>query len=115
MPIEGYTIAFNGTLGRIETRLFEKQPFETPDHDEILWVKSFGQGVERIVIPHAEGGHFGGDNRMRDLMFRGGDDPLGQRAGSRAGAMSVLVGIAALKSAREGRRVTIAELGDIGG
>ena len=23
MPIEGYTIAFNGTLGRIETRLFE--------------------------------------------------------------------------------------------
>ena len=51
---------------------------------------------------------------MRDLIFRGGDDPLGQRAGSRAGAMSVLVGVAALKSSREGRRVTIAELGDIG-
>jgi predicted dehydrogenase len=115
MPIEGYTIAFNGTEGRIETRLFEKQPFEVPDHDEILVVKSFGGGVERIVVPHAAGGHFGGDQRMRDLMFRGGDDPLGQRAGSRAGAMSVLVGIAALKSSREGRRVTIAELGDIGG
>lgn len=114
MPIEGYSIAFNGTLGRLETRLFEKQPFETPDHDEILLVRSFGGGVERIVVPHAGGGHFGGDQRMRDLMFRGGEDPLGQRAGSRAGAMSVLVGVAALKSSREGRRVTIAELGDIG-
>jgi hypothetical protein len=51
---------------------------------------------------------------MRDLIFRGGADPLGQRAGTWAGAMSVLTGIAALKSAREGRRVTIAELGDIG-
>jgi predicted dehydrogenase len=114
MPIEGYTIAFNGTLGRIETRLFEKQPFEVPGHDEILLVKSFGGGVERIAIPHTGGGHFGGDQRMRDLMFRGGDDPLGQRAGTWAGAMSVLTGIAALKSSREGRRVTIAELGDIG-
>ena len=44
--------------------------------------------VERIAIPHAGGGHFGGDDRMRNLIFHGGDDPLGQRAGSRAGAMS---------------------------
>jgi predicted dehydrogenase len=114
MPIEGYTIAFNGTHGRIETRLFEKQPFDVPNHDEILVVKSFGGGVERIIVPHDGGGHFGGDQRMRDLMFRGGEDPLGQRAGTWAGAMSVLTGIAALKSSREGRRVTIAELGDIG-
>jgi len=115
MPLEGYTIAFNGTEGRIETRLFEKQPFETPDHDEILVVKNFGKGVERIKIPHAGGGHFGGDDRMRNLIFHGGDDPLGQRAGSRAGAMSVMVGIAALKSARTGETVNIGELGGIGG
>jgi predicted dehydrogenase len=115
MPLEGYSIAFNGTEGRMEARLYEKQPFEAPDQDEILVVKSFGGGVERIVVPHDGGGHFGGDQRMRDLIFRGGDDPLGQRAGTWAGAMSVLTGIAALKSAREGRRVTIAELGDIGG
>jgi predicted dehydrogenase len=115
MPLEGYAIAFNGTKGRIETRLFEKQPFETADHDEILVVKNFGGGVERILVPHDGGGHFGGDQRMRDLIFRGGDDPLGQRAGSRAGAMSVLVGVAALQSSRTGRLVKITELGDIGG
>ena len=43
MPIEGYTIAFNGTHGRIETRLFEKQPFEVPEEDEILVVRNFGK------------------------------------------------------------------------
>jgi hypothetical protein len=52
---------------------------------------------------------------MRNLIFHGGDDPLGQRAGSRAGAMSVMVGIAALQSAQTGRMVDIAELGGIGG
>ena len=30
MPIEGHHIAFNGTLGRIELRQYEKQPWETP-------------------------------------------------------------------------------------
>jgi predicted dehydrogenase len=115
MPIEGYTIAFNGTQGRIETRLFEKQPFEVPEADEILVVRNFGKGVERIPIPHAGGGHFGGDDRMRNLIFHGGDDPLGQRAGSRAGAMSVMIGAAALKSSQTGETVRIAELGGIGG
>jgi predicted dehydrogenase len=115
MPIEGYTIAFNGTQGRIETRLFEKQPFEVPEADEILVVRNFGKGVERIPIPHAGGGHFGGDDRMRNLIFHGGDDPLGQRAGSRAGAMSVMIGAAALKSSQTGEMVRIAELGGIGG
>jgi predicted dehydrogenase len=115
MPIEGNTICFNGTRGRVETRLYERQPFAAPEADEILLIRNFGQGVERIEIPHAGGGHFGGDDRMRNLIFHGGDDPLGQRAGSRAGAMSVMVGIAALQSAQTGRMVEIAELGGIGG
>jgi len=52
---------------------------------------------------------------MRNLIFHGGDDPLGQRAGSRAGAMSVMIGVAALQSSRTGKMVEIAELGGIGG
>lgn len=43
-------------------------------------------------------------------MFRSAPDPLKQRAGSRAGAMSVLTGIAALRSADEGRSVLISEI-----
>ncbi|KAB0679308.1 Gfo/Idh/MocA family protein [Aureimonas leprariae] len=108
MPIEGHHIAFNGHKGRIEMRQYEKQPWSEPPADEILLVKSFGGGVERIWVPHEPGGHYGGDNRMRDMIFKpGSNDRLRQRAGSRAGAMSVLVGVAALQSSRAGGSVAI--------
>ena len=41
-------------------RQFERQPWETPEHDEILLVRNFG-GAETITVPHEPGGHFGGD------------------------------------------------------
>jgi hypothetical protein len=112
MPIEGHHIAFNGTRGRIELRQYEKQPWETPDSDEVLLVRSFpaeGEAaVERITVPHASGGHYGGDNLMRNMMFLPDTpDPLRQRAGARAGAVSVLCGIAALQSARTGLAVRL--------
>ncbi|MNY08768.1 putative oxidoreductase YteT precursor [compost metagenome] len=111
MPIEGHHIAFNGHKGRIEMRQYEKQPWTEPPADEILLVKSFGGGVERIWVPHEPGGHYGGDNRMRDMIFKpGSNDRLRQRAGSRAGAMSVLTGVAALKSAREGGTAAVKSL-----
>jgi predicted dehydrogenase len=113
MPIEGHHLAFNGTSGRIEIRQYERQPWAVPDHDEIWLMKNFGP-VERIVVPHQPGGHFGGDPILHRMLFKPGmEDPLGQRAGSRAGAMSVLCGIAAVRSMREGRRVTVAELGGL--
>jgi len=110
MPIEGHHIAFNGTLGRIEMRQYEDQPWETPPEDEILLIRSFPARVERIRVPHEPGGHYGGDNRMRNTLFRDGADPLGQRAGSRAGAMSVLTGLAALQSVDTGQEVLIADI-----
>jgi predicted dehydrogenase len=113
-PIEGHHIAFNGARGRIELRQYEKQPWATPNHDEILLVRSFPGDrppVERIAVEHFPGGHYGGDDRMRDMLFKpGADDRLGQRAGSRAGAMSVLCGVAALRSADAGRAVRLSEL-----
>ena len=113
-PIEGHHIAFNGTRGRIELRQFEDQPWETPEEDVILLVRNFPKGkpaVERIAVPHSPGGHYGGDDRMRNMLFHpGASDPLGQRAGARAGAMSVLCGIAALTSARTGKLVRLVEL-----
>lgn len=112
MPIEGHSIAFNGTEGRIEMRQFEKQPWQVPNHDEIVLIPASG-GVQRIAVPHAPGGHYGGDNLMRNMIFKNGEDHLGQRAGSRAGAMSVITGLAALQSAQTHRLVRIDELGPI--
>lgn len=110
MPIEGHHLAYNGRGGRIEIRQFERQPWDTPDHDEILLVRNF-KGAERIIVPHQPGGHFGGDPVLQRMLFKPGTpDPLGQRAGSRAGAVSVLCGVAAVESVRQGRPVTLAEL-----
>ncbi|MGV2103082.1 Gfo/Idh/MocA family protein [Rhizobium sp. 21-4511-3d] len=113
-PIEGHHLAFNGTKGRIEIRQYEAQPWEMKREDEILLIRNFPNGkeaVERITVPHSSGGHYGGDDRMRNMIFKPDmDDALHQRAGTRAGAMSVLCGIAALQSSRTGKVVSIAEL-----
>lgn len=108
MPIEGYHLAFNGTKGRIEIRMYERQAFSRPvGVDEIL-VLGNDRSVERIHVEHGLGGHFGGDPLMQRMLFvPGTSDPLGQRAGARAGAMSVLCGVAAATSAATGEPVEV--------
>lgn len=111
MPIEGHHIAFNGTKGRIEVRQYEKQPFAVEAGDTIMVARNF-QPTEFIKMPPTSGGHFGGDNLLRDLLFKQDvPDPHGQRAGALAGARSMLVGYAALKSTKENRPVRLEEFG----
>lgn len=103
MPIEGYHLAFNGTHGRIEVRMYEKQAFDaTSGVDEIL-VLGTDRSVERVRVEHGPGGHFGGDPLLHQSLFVPDEgDPLNQRAGARAGAMSVLTGVAAVMSVDAG-------------
>jgi predicted dehydrogenase len=112
-PYEGYRIAFNGTRGRLEAWIKESQPWEEPAHDELRLTTSFGTS-ELIRVSHHEGGHGGGDDRMRDRLFRAPEapDPHGQGATLRDGAMAVLVGFAARQSARTGQPVKITDLTD---
>src|SRR5690606_34363223 len=58
-PYEGYRIAFNGTKGRIEAWIHERQPWPMEDYDEIRVTDNFGE-TELIRIPHGGGGHGGG-------------------------------------------------------
>jgi predicted dehydrogenase len=112
MPFEGYRVAFNGELGRLEVRDHERQPWDVAEADEteIDVTKSFGTRV-RVPVQVAEGGHGGGDDRLRDLIFRKVDAPPHMRLpDSRAGAMSCLTGIAARKSIDERRPIRIADL-----
>lgn len=110
-PYEGYRIAFNGTGGRLEAWVQERQPWPGRDYDELRLTRNFGE-TELIRIPHQGGGHGGGDTRMLDRIFRNPDapDPLRQAAGVRDGALAVLVGIAARRSADTGEPVRIADL-----
>jgi predicted dehydrogenase len=110
MPIEGYHLAFNGKKGRVQIRQYERQAWETPPEDEILVLKNFGP-AERIRVPHQPGGHFGGDPALQRMLFAPDmADPLGQRAGARAGAVSVLCGVAAVDSVRSGAPVKVMPL-----
>jgi predicted dehydrogenase len=107
MPIEGYHLAFNGREGRIEIRQHERQAWRTPPEDEITIMRNSG-AIEHVRVPHEPGGHFGGDAALMRMLFAPGmDEPLGQRAGARAGAMSVLAGLAALDSAKTGAPVAV--------
>ncbi|HSU28191.1 MAG TPA: Gfo/Idh/MocA family oxidoreductase [Chitinophagaceae bacterium] len=108
-PYEGYRIAFNGTKGRLEAWIKEMQPWEEDHFDEIMLTTNFGKR-EIIRIDNSEAGHGGGDVRLRKHVFVGGEDPWKQSAGSRDGAMSALIGIAARNSIDTGKPVKIASL-----
>jgi hypothetical protein len=115
MPIEGYRLAFNGELGRLEVRDYERQPWAVAEESEMYIIKSgktgaVGQRV-KVELPKAVGGHGGGDDRLRDLIFRKTQVPDYMRLpDSRAGAMSCLTGIAARKSIEQKQPIKIADL-----
>jgi len=110
MPFEGHRLAFNGTKGRIEIRDFERQPWEVEKETIATLTKNFGKHID-LDMPQIKGGHAGGDDRLRDVIFKNAPMPdYLKLPGARAGAMSCLTGIAARTSIEQSRPVKIAEL-----
>lgn len=110
MPYEGYHLGINGTMGRLDVRAYERQPWEAPAAAEFRITRNFGKS-ETSDLRVGAGGHFGADPKLKDMIFKPGTpDTLKQRAGSRAGAMSALTGVAAVRSIEGGRPVKIADL-----
>ncbi|HEY8173297.1 MAG TPA: Gfo/Idh/MocA family oxidoreductase, partial [Dehalococcoidia bacterium] len=108
-PWEGYDIVFNGTKGRLEVHFLERAPGREPGIE--MSVHPLREPSYAIEPETGKGEHYGGDRILRDHIFRGLEaDPLGLQAGSRAGAMSIMTGIAANTSIAEGRPVRISEL-----
>ena len=133
-PYEGWQIAFNGMKGRIET--WEDIPYMQKTLDdqakrhaaemsnaddaiagevrEIIAWDNFATNYEVYTTPKIRGGHGGGDIRMQRRIFVDtNDNPHHVMAGTREGAMSILIGIAARKSIEEKRPVKITELTDL--
>jgi predicted dehydrogenase len=110
MPIEGHHLAFNGSKGRVELRRYERQAWSVPPVDEIRLSRNFGAS-EIIVVEQGQGGHFGGDPALKELLFHPErPDTYKQRAGARAGAMSLLTGVAAVRSVERRQPVRIDSL-----
>jgi predicted dehydrogenase len=114
---EGYYIAFNGTNGRLEHRIVEKAGVAGANE-----VQSKSTGISTRVIPMrgaareiepwtGTGGHGGGDDVMLTEIF--GDAPADKYkriSDERAGAYSILVGVAANQCFETGNSVRIADL-----
>jgi predicted dehydrogenase len=102
LPYEGQAISINGHQGRLDYNEFGGGGFS---NKELRLTRSFGKSEAiKDLEPLRAGGHGGADASLRDLIFRGsqGSDPLGLRAGLRAGALSSLIGIAAYRSIERG-------------
>lgn len=133
-PYEGYRVAFNGFDGRVDT--WEDIPWRkeekinqaelhalemsqdkediSTDYREIMVMKNWSN-YELVKVPRSAGGHGGGDQRLQDMIFRNPNmpDPFRHAAGTRDGAMSILIGIAARNSIESGKPVKISDLTDI--
>lgn len=111
MPYEGYQLSFNGTKGRLDVRDYERQPWQVEEESIAYLTKNFTGKREKLEMPQIKGGHSGGDDRLRDVIFRNAQVPDYLKLPSaRAGAMSCLTGIAARTSIEKKRPVKINEL-----
>lgn len=124
MPWEGFTISFNGTRGRIEhvcrESVYVNGDGNTPGELQL-------KGSHTTVFPHflpaeplelwsGSGGHGGGDPVLLNDLF--GTNPPADKylraADQRAGAWSIMTGVAANHSLVSGQPVRIADLiGDV--
>ncbi|HYO08594.1 MAG TPA: Gfo/Idh/MocA family oxidoreductase [Tepidisphaeraceae bacterium] len=117
---EGYTIAFNGTKGRLEHQAVE-QVYVSGTDEVQGGIKE--RGVTTTVIPlrgparrvepwTGTGGHGGGDKVLLDDLFLPTPpaDKYLRAADERAGALSILIGIAANKCFETKTPVQVASL-----
>lgn len=117
---EGYTVSFNGTKGRLEHTIVESTYINGAENPQGAIANN---GVRTRVIPlrgagydivpwTAEGDHGGGDRLMLEDIFAPNPptDRFHRVADERAGAWSILVGVAANQSLKSGARVKINDL-----
>ena len=132
-PWEGYRVAVNGTLGRVELEVVERaavsgstdqknvvDPSATPVEEddavringERLILQRHWEPAVEVPIVNGEGGHGGGDALLLTDLFEGpGEDPLGRPSGYLDGLRAVAVGIAGNASLESSLPVRISELG----
>ena len=110
LPYEGQYICFSGEKGRLDVRLNSRQPWDTEAPFEFRLTKDRKTTKKWNVYPN-KGGHGGADERVKDMFFKPNQpDSSGQKAGSRAGVLSSMIGIAARKSMETGRKIRIDEM-----
>jgi predicted dehydrogenase len=111
-PYEGYKMSINGSDGRIEAEDLHGAigPYAGEQIYKLRIYNRQGEEVN-VKIPKITGVHGGGDERLlKMLMDKKIPDPLGKMADSRAGAMSIIIGIAANESIKQGSSIFIRDI-----
>ena len=120
-PWEGYTVCFNGTRGRLEHKC-EESVYINADGSipgalkkEGTWTRIFPHWQPAYEVPlwESKGGHGGADPEMLKHIFDSANTPPDKflrAADQRAGAWSILVGVAANLSMTKKRAVAIDDL-----
>ena len=109
-PYEGWKIVINGSKGRLEATEYETG-FQARRPDDVVKIFDLNDNVTEYHVTRGGGDHGGGDQRIREMIFRENiPDPLGHKAGTMDGAYSILVGVAANKSIKEGKIISIDDL-----
>jgi predicted dehydrogenase len=110
-PYEGWRTSITGTHGRMELEEIESGPLAGAAPHLVRIYDAAGQ-LSTHTVGETEGGHGGGDPLLLERLFGGQNlpDPLGHMAGSRAGAMSILIGIGANQSIANNCVVRISDL-----
>ena len=115
-PYEGVNLVLNGTEGRMEikTKSAQALTYEEKGTQSVVIYNRKGEIINVNIPPKSMAGHGGADSELRDRLFRNPDapDPLGQMADTRAGMMSIGIGMAANLSMKENRRVNLSEFYD---
>jgi len=120
MPWEGYVVTLNGTRGRLEHKTVESSYINA---DGSVPGQTLERGTSIRIIPHfgpaydvdvwtSRGGHGGGDSRILEDLFAANppQDPYLRAADQRAGAYSILTGVAANRSMATDQFVRIGDL-----
>lgn len=113
-PIEGYTLAINGTKARLEaSRIIDPTGQSSGDQSSPVRVIPLFGPPRTHEVPPLSGGHGGADPLIQQDLFHGPSEEslrLGRPASSYDGALAVACGEALWRSIQDVRPYTIQEL-----
>ena len=110
MPYEGQHITINGDKGTLDVELHFNKPWKVESPNQFRLTKVFGKS-KAWNVGNDEGTHGGADQKLRSMIFdKTIPDPMEKMAGSRAGVIASLVGIAARESIESGNPIKIDEM-----
>lgn len=110
MPYEAQKMVINGDKARLDVSFHKRQPWDVPATYEFRLTENFGK-TKTWLVHDDPGVHGGADTEIRAMIFdKKFKDPLKKHAGSRAGVLASLIGIAARESIETGNVIEIDDM-----